>query len=55
MPMVAVLWLTPGAFHLPKAAPAVVVVVAVIGLVDVADAVETFRTRWSDFGAVPRG
>lgn len=52
MLMVAVLWLTPALFHLPKAVLAAVVVVAVIGLVDVADAVETFRTRRSDFAAL---
>jgi sulfate permease, SulP family len=49
---VAVLWLTPALYYLPKAVLAAVVVVAVVGLVDVADAVETFRTRRSDFAAL---
>lgn len=49
---VAVLWLTPALYYLPKAVLAAVVVVAVIGLVDVADAKETFRTRRSDFAAL---
>lgn len=48
----AVLWLTPALFYLPKAVLAAVVVVAVAGLVDVADAVETFRTRRTDFAAL---
>lgn len=52
MLMIAVLWLTPALFYLPKAVLAAVVVVAVIGLVDVGDAVETFRTRRSDFAAL---
>jgi SulP family sulfate permease len=49
---IAVLWLTPALYYLPKAVLAAVVVVAVIGLVDVGDAVETFRTRRSDFAAL---
>ena len=49
---VAVLWLTPTLFYLPKAVLAAVVIVAVAGLVDVRDAVETFRTRRVDFAAL---
>jgi sulfate permease, SulP family len=49
---IAVLWLTPALYYLPKAVLAAVVVVAVIGLVDVGDAIETFRTRRSDFAAL---
>jgi sulfate permease, SulP family len=49
---VAVLWLTPALFHLPKAVLAAVVIVAVAGLVDFKEAVETFRTRRSDFAAL---
>lgn len=49
---VAVLWLTPALYYLPKAVLAAVVIVAVIGLVDVPDAVETFRTRRVDFAAL---
>jgi SulP family sulfate permease len=49
---IAVLWLTPALFYLPKAVLAAVVVVAVAGLVDVKDAVETFRTRRADFAAL---
>jgi SulP family sulfate permease len=49
---VAVLWLTPALFHLPKAVLAAVVIVAVAGLVDLSDAVETFRTRRVDFAAL---
>jgi sulfate permease, SulP family len=49
---VAVLWLTPALYYLPKAVLAAVVVVAVAGLVDVGDAIETFRTRRSDFAAL---
>ncbi|HEX6417833.1 MAG TPA: sulfate permease [Acidimicrobiales bacterium] len=45
---VAVLWLTPLFYYLPKVVLAAVVVVAVLGLVDVRDAVETFRLRRSD-------
>jgi SulP family sulfate permease len=52
MLLVAVLWLTPALYYLPKAVLAAVVVVAVVGLVDVGDAVETFRTRRSDFAAL---
>jgi len=44
----AVLWFTPLFFYLPKVVLAAVVVVAVLGLVDVTDAVETFRLRRSD-------
>ncbi|MCU0267954.1 MAG: sulfate permease [Acidimicrobiales bacterium] len=44
----AVLWLTPLLHDLPKAVLAAVVVVAVLGLVDVADARATWRTRRSD-------
>jgi sulfate permease, SulP family len=50
--LAAVLWLTPALYHLPKAVLAAVVVVAVVGLVDIGDAVETFRTRRSDFVAL---
>lgn len=46
---VAVVWLTPALFYLPKAVLAAVVIVAVSGLVDIADARETWRTRKSDF------
>lgn len=49
---VAVLWLTPALFYLPKAVLAAVVIVAVAGLVDVRDAKETFRTRRVDFAAL---
>jgi sulfate permease, SulP family len=49
---VAVLWLTPALHHLPRAVLAAVVIVAVAGLVDVRDAVETFRTRRADFAAL---
>jgi SulP family sulfate permease len=49
---VAVLWLTPALYYLPKAVLAAVVVVAVAGLVDVGDAIETLRTRLSDFAAL---
>jgi SulP family sulfate permease len=49
---VAVVWLTPALFYLPKAVLAAVVIVAVSGLVDVADARETWRTRKSDFVAL---
>jgi SulP family sulfate permease len=49
---IAVLWLTPALFYLPKAVLAAVVIVAVAGLVSVADAVETFRTRRVDFAAL---
>lgn len=52
MLMVAVLWLTPALYYLPKAVLAAVVVVAVVGLVDVGDAIDTFRTRRSDFAAL---
>jgi SulP family sulfate permease len=45
---VAVLWLTPAFYYLPKVVLAAVVVVAVLGLVDVRDAVETTRLRRSD-------
>lgn len=50
--VVAVLWLTPALHHLPKAVLAAVVVVAVASLVDVADAIETFRTRRVDAAAL---
>jgi SulP family sulfate permease len=46
--VVAVLWLTPLFFYLPKAALAAIVVVAVLGLVDVADARHTFRVSRAD-------
>jgi len=49
---VAVVWLTPALFYLPKAVLAAVVIVAVASLVDVADARETWRTRRSDFAAL---
>jgi sulfate permease, SulP family len=49
---VSVLWLTPMLRHLPKAVLAAVVVVAVAGLVDVADARRTFRTSRRDFWAL---
>ena len=45
---IAVLWFTPLFFYLPKVVLAAIVVVAVLGLVDAADAVETFRLRRSD-------
>ena len=45
---VAVLWLTPAFYYLPRVVLAAVVVVAVLGLVDVRDAVETIRLRRSD-------
>lgn len=45
---VAALWLTPLFYYLPKVVLAAIVVVAVLGLVDVRDAVETFRLRRSD-------
>ena len=45
---VAVLWLTPAFYYLPKVVLAAVVVVAVLGLVDVRDAIETTRLRRSD-------
>jgi SulP family sulfate permease len=46
--VVAVLWLTPLFFYLPKAALAAIVVVAVLGLVDIADARFTFRVSRTD-------
>lgn len=49
---VAVLWLTPALHYLPKAVLAAVVIVAVAGLVDVRDAIETYRTRRVDFAAL---
>ena len=49
---VAVLWLTPAFYYLPKVVLAAVVVVAVLGLVDVRDAVETTRLRRSDGAAL---
>lgn len=52
MLVVTVLWLTPALHDLPKAVLAAVVIVAVAGLVDVRDAVETFRTRRVDFAAL---
>jgi sulfate permease, SulP family len=45
---IAVVWLTPLFFYLPKVALAAIVVVAVLGLVDIADARETFRLRRTD-------
>lgn len=48
---VAVLAFTPLFYYLPRVALAGVVIVAVLGLVDVRDAVETFRLRPSD-GAI---
>lgn len=48
----AVLWLTPALHYLPKAVLAAVVLVAVIGLIDVRDAIETFRTRRLDFASL---
>src|SRR5690606_9504760 len=47
----AVLWFTPLFFYLPRVALAGIVIVAVLGLVDIRDAVETFRLRRSD-GAI---
>lgn len=44
----AVLWLTPAFYYLPKVVLAAIVVVAVLGLVDARDAVETARMRRSD-------
>ena len=49
---VSVLWLTPLLRNLPKAVLAAVVVVAVAGLVDVADARRTYRTSRRDFWAL---
>jgi len=49
---VTVVWLTPLLFFLPKAVLAAVVIVAVVSLVDIADARETWRTRKSDFVAL---
>jgi SulP family sulfate permease len=46
--VVAVLWLTPLFFYLPKAVLASIVVVAVLGLVDIADARHTFRVSRTD-------
>lgn len=51
MLVIAVLWFTPLFFYLPKVALAGVVVVAVLGLVDIRDAIETFRLRRGD-GAI---
>jgi sulfate permease, SulP family len=45
---VAVLWLTPLFTYLPRAVLAAVVIVAVLGLVDVRDAIETWRARRID-------
>lgn len=52
MLVVAVLWLTPALTDLPKAVLAAVVIVAVAGLVDVRDAVDTWRTRRVDAAAL---
>lgn len=52
MLVVTVLWLTPALYYLPKAVLSAVVIVAVAGLVDVRDAIETFRTRRVDFAAL---
>lgn len=52
MLLVAVLWLTPALYYLPKAVLAAVVVVAVAGLIDVHEARETWKTRRSDFAAL---
>lgn len=49
---VTVLWLTPLLHHLPKAVLAAVVIVAVAGLVDVRDALETWRVRRADLAAL---
>ena len=49
---VAVIWLTPALYYLPKTVLAAVVIVAVAGLVDVGYARETWRTRRSDFTAL---
>lgn len=49
---VAVLWLTPAFYYLPKVVLAAIVVVAVLGLVDVRDAIETTRLRRSDGAAL---
>jgi SulP family sulfate permease len=46
--VIAVLWLTPLFFYLPKAVLAAIVVVAVLGLVDIADARHTFRVSRTD-------
>jgi SulP family sulfate permease len=46
--VVAVLWLTPLFFYVPKAVLAAIVVVAVLGLVDIADARHTFRVSRTD-------
>ncbi len=50
--VVAVLWLTPALHHLPKAVLAAVVIVAVASLIDVSDAIDTFRTRRVDAAAL---
>ncbi len=50
--VVTVLWLTPALQYLPTAVLAAVVIVAVAGLVDVADAVATYRTRKVDVAAL---
>jgi sulfate permease, SulP family len=45
---IAVLWFTPLFYYLPRVALAGIVIIAVLGLVDVRDAIETFRLRRSD-------
>lgn len=50
--IIAVLWLTPALHHLPNAVLAAVVIVAVASLVDLAHAIETFRTRRVDAAAL---
>jgi sulfate permease, SulP family len=45
---IAVLWLTPLFFYVPNVILASIVVVAVLGLIDVRDAVQTFRLRRHD-------
>jgi SulP family sulfate permease len=49
---VAVLWLTPAFYYLPKVVLAAIVIVAVLGLVDIRDAIETTRLRRSDGAAL---
>lgn len=49
---ISVLWLTPVLHHLPQAVLAAVVIVAVASLVDLPEAVDTFRTRRGDAAAL---
>jgi sulfate permease, SulP family len=44
----AVLWLTPLFFYVPNVVLAAIIVVAVLGLIDVGDALQTFRLRRHD-------